>query len=67
MMAYLNKLSIKCNDYTCRSAATVQLVDWINERRGRYCARHGKAALRERQAFEDTHNRDGSTREARKP
>ena len=60
-MAYLMKLTIRCNEPGCTKRATVQLFDWINESRGKYCSPHGNKKLKDRNEFEETHNRDGST------
>lgn len=51
-MAYLVDLKITCDAPYCSSRAVVELRDWINETRGRYCRAHGKKALREREKLE---------------
>ena len=61
-MAYLIKILNSCTRANCDKLAAVKLCDWTNEIRGLYCSRHGNEALKDRQKFEDTHNRDGSSR-----
>lgn len=60
-MAYLAEMPSQCSKEGCRSKATVELRDWENYSRGRFCRPHGKKALKSRQEYEDTHNRDGSS------
>lgn len=51
-MAYLVSLSLRCNADRCTSKYSVQLFDWINESRGKFCKKHGKQMLAEREKFE---------------
>jgi hypothetical protein len=51
-MAYLLDLQMVCDVAECRSRAVVELRDWRNESRGRFCRKHGQQRLRERGKFE---------------
>jgi hypothetical protein len=63
-MAYLSyELFHCCSAGKCTDRAVVVLRDWMNESRGQYCRACGKLALRDRQRWEATHNRDGSVRD----
>lgn len=53
-MAYLIDIGVDCDAPGCSSLAIVELYDWRNESRGRFCRRHGKQKLRERERFEKT-------------
>jgi hypothetical protein len=52
-MAYLQDLKVSCDRTPCGKTAVVQLKDWRNESRGRFCRAHGKRALADRQHFEN--------------
>lgn len=51
-MAYLVDIKTICADRLCTSRATVELRDWLNESRGRFCRKHGKQNLRDREKYE---------------
>ncbi len=51
-MAYLVDIVTSCSKPYCTTRASVELRGWINERRGQFCKKHGKEALRAREKFE---------------
>lgn len=51
-MAYLVELKIECDVMGCCSRAMVELRDWRNEARGRFCRKHGRRRLKEREQWE---------------
>ncbi len=62
-MAYLRPSHRLCDYMLCKNTARMELLDWQNMPRGHFCGVHGGKELKKRQKFEDTHNRDGTSRE----
>lgn len=54
-MAFLQNLSIRCDEQGCTSVAKVRLFDWRNEDIGKFCRKCGRHKLDSRQKFEDKH------------
>lgn len=53
-MAHLREIYVPdCQQYGCKSRATVSLYSTRNERHGDYCKAHGKAAERRLQRQEE--------------
>lgn len=47
MPPYLVNIVFSCEDRACSKSATVALYNGVNAIIGRYCQKHGKAALAE--------------------
>lgn len=52
-MAFLREITERCNGTACTAAATVELYDCRNARRGMYCRKCGARRLKALQAQED--------------
>lgn len=53
-MAYLIQIKVTCDNAvrSCSKRATVEVFDYRNESRGKYCTPCGKKVLAERERFE---------------
>lgn len=52
-MAYLIEIQTQCDSTGCCGRAAVELRDWNNESRGRFCRKCGRRKLAERKRFEE--------------
>ena len=51
-MAYLVDIQTQCDTSGRSGRAAVELLDWRNESRGRFCRKCGRRKLNERNRFE---------------